>query len=87
MKDHIQKLFPSIVGLIETKAKPSKSFRITKSLPANWNHTDNYDLTSKGRIWLSWMQQITVRAINKGRLDIVLSIVYGENWWSLREQL
>ena len=33
------------------------------------------------------MQQITVRAINKGGLDIVLSIVYGENWWSLREQL
>lgn len=97
---HVHKFSPSIVGLVETKVRPNKSYRIIRSLPADWNHVHNYEFSNKGRIWFSWntsiwscqvicvsLQQITVHAINKGGLDIVLSIVHGENWISMRDQL
>ena len=33
------------------------------------------------------MQQITIQAVNKGSLIIILSVVYGENWIAQREIL
>ena len=30
VRDHVHKFYPSIVGLVETKVKPEKAFRISK---------------------------------------------------------
>jgi len=39
---HTYKYSPPIVGLLETKVKENKSFRILKCLPYGWSHLNNY---------------------------------------------
>jgi len=91
VKKHIQNLHPSVVGLIETKVKPSKSHRISKCIPPTWSFCNNYSYSNRGRIWVAWdtniwapsfqlvsLQQITLQLKNKGGLEIFLSVVYGE---------
>ena len=93
MKDHVHKLSPSIIGLVETKLKASKTYKFTSILPSNWSHVHNCDLSEKGRIWIRWdttiwtchvlssLQQITLQAVNKGGLEIMPSVLC--SLWSL----
>ena len=57
-KDHIFNLAPSIVGLVETKVGPYKAFRVTNTIPQDWNHVNNYSCSNKGRIWVCWNANI-----------------------------
>jgi len=97
VKDHIHKLKPSIIGLVETKVKPHKAKRILNCIPPGWGYTNNYAFSNEGRIWvLRYMhiwkcsiinlssQQITIEAKNNGGLEIVLSFIFRENWRSQR---
>ena len=54
MKDHVHKLSPSIIGLVETKLKACKTYRFTSILPSDWRHVHDCDLPEKGRIWIGW---------------------------------
>jgi len=92
IKHHIKYFCPSMVGLIETKLKSHKSFRITRCMPVSWSYCNNYSFSNRGRIWLAWdeniwsgsvlyvsLQQITVEIKNRGGLSIILTVIYGEN--------
>ena len=100
VKNHIHTLSPSIVGLVETKVRPTKAYRVNKAIPHGWQFVNKYECSNKGRIWLCrnasiWLcivlsvslQQITIQATNKRGLAIIMSGVYGENWISQREAL
>lgn len=100
IKNHIKSLYPSVVGLIETKVKSHKAARISKCIPSTWPYCNNYSCSNKGRIWLTWddsvwtgyvisvtLQQISVTLENKGGLLILLTLVYGENKESDRKLL
>jgi len=36
VKDHMHTHSPSIVGLLETKVRPHKAYRVTKVIPHGW---------------------------------------------------
>jgi len=84
VKDHIYKLKPSIIALVETKVRSSKARRVLKCIPQGWGHANNYACSNKGRIWLFWnlqilkstiinlsSQHITIEAKNNGGIEIV----------------
>jgi len=92
IKKHIQSFVPYVVGLIETKIKPNKSYRISKCFPTTWAFYNNNALSNRGRIWVVWdtafwtgtilyvsLQQITLQLHNKGGLTMPLTVTYGEN--------
>ena len=98
--DHIQRLCPSIVGLVETKVKLSDLHKIKKCVPQNWISCNNFHLSTIGRISISWnlaiwacavlsisMQQITISMKNNGGMEGFLSVVYGLNTQGGREEL
>ena len=58
VKDHVHRFSPSTVGLVETKERPNKAYRVTKSLPVDRQHVNNYAYSDKGIIWLSWNTNI-----------------------------
>ncbi|XP_020249670.1 uncharacterized protein LOC109827119 [Asparagus officinalis] len=55
IKRHIHSLKPSVVGLLETKVKSSKSHRITKCIPPLWSYCNNYIAsnreTTRSSLW------------------------------------
>ena len=90
--DHIHSHAPSIVALVETKIKLSKIRRVNSCVSPNWPSCNNFHLSSRGRIWISWnpdvwtcdvyaisIQQITLTVQNKGKLEGYLTVVYGLN--------
>jgi len=100
LKDQLLRLRPSFVGLVETKVKEHKSFRITRCLPHDWSFVNNYSHSPKGRIWIAWdryiwdckviassAQQITMECINKGGLQLGFTVVYEANFKSQRASL
>ena len=79
LKSHMAKLSPNMVVLVETKIRPHKEYRIWKCIPRYWDFVNKYEFSNLGRIWICWcpkiwschvinkaMQQITVKATNKG---------------------
>ncbi|XP_020250141.1 uncharacterized protein LOC109827547 [Asparagus officinalis] len=100
IKRHIKSLNPSLIGLLETKVKPAKSYRVSKCFPPHWSYCNNYTASSRGRIWVAWdaevwngtilsvtLQQITIMLQNNGGLNLMLSVIYGENSETLRSTL
>lgn len=95
--NHVSLLQPCLVDLLETKVKAQNSSRIINSLPPRWDYCNNYEFSSKGRIWVAWsrdiwtttilhiiLQMITVKLLNKAGLTIILSVIYGENTEAIR---
>ena len=93
IKDHIHKLKPTMIGLVETKVRPHKARRVLNCVPQSWSYANNYTHSNKCRIWIFWSrqvwncniinlssQQITIEAKNIRGLDLVVSFIYGENW-------
>jgi len=77
------------VALIETKVKLSKLKRLEGCVPRHWLSSHNFDLSSRGRNWISWnrevrtcvthtksVQQITLHVNNKRGLEGYLTVVY-----------
>jgi len=55
---HVQSYHPDVVGLIETKIKPTKARRISKCFPLTWNFCNNNILSNRGRSWAAWYTNI-----------------------------
>lgn len=92
IKNHISKFHPTVIGLIETKVRSHKSYRITDCIPNTWSYCNNYAYSPRGRIWVTWneaiwagtvlhvsLQHITIQLNNKGGLSFIISVIYGEN--------
>lgn len=100
LKEQLAKWLPSLVGLVETKVKESKAFRVIKCFPNHWIAFNNYNHSPRWRIWVGWdphiwkcniisssSQQITAACTNAGGLFIYISIIYGANYQSQRVSL
>ncbi|XP_020259351.1 uncharacterized protein LOC109835749 [Asparagus officinalis] len=100
IKRHIHSLKPNVVGLLETKVKSAKAYRITKCIPSHWSYCNNYTASNKGRIWVAWdadvwngtvisvtLQQITIKLQNIGGFSMMLGVIYGENSEQIRSSL
>ena len=98
--DHIQKLSPSIVALVETKVKLSKLISIKTCVPKSWMSCNNFHLSFKGRIWISWnpivwscsviaisSQHITISVKNQKEMEGHITVVYGLNAQGERDSL
>ena len=90
----------TIVALVETKIKLSKLHRLTSCVPKNWLSCNNFHLSAKGTIWISWnpkvwtcnvyatsIQQITLSVKNHGGLEGYLTVVYDLNTRSERQSM
>jgi hypothetical protein len=58
IRNNIEKLKPSIVGLLKTKVRSNKSLKVQKCFPAPWSYCANYTYSPKGRIWVAWDSNI-----------------------------
>ncbi|XP_020254213.1 uncharacterized protein LOC109831293 [Asparagus officinalis] len=101
VKHHLQQYHLSFLALLETKIKAEKISIVAKRLSVNWKWVSNASSTSKARIILLWDpnilevlieslsdQQITCKVKSlDGRIDCVISSIYGQNQVDKRREL
>ena len=44
----------SLLGILETKVRASKSLKISRAILRHWSFFNNNDHQSNGRIWVAW---------------------------------
>lgn len=52
MKHFLQSNGIEVVGFVETRVKNAKFTQVVKQFGRNWEWSNNYDHSYKGRIWL-----------------------------------
>ncbi|XP_020263009.1 uncharacterized protein LOC109838991 [Asparagus officinalis] len=101
VKHHLKQYHLSFLALLETKIKAENISIVAKRLVVNWKWCSNASSTSKARIILVWDpnilevliesisdQQITCKIKSlDGKIDCVISSVYGQNQVDKRREL
>ena len=96
LKDHLTKVIPSMITLVETKVKTQKNYRIVNSIleTGMWQiFMNSLVLVEDGFVGIQrcgivmLLQQITLEASNIGGFKMFFTAVYGSNWHSRRVEL